>query len=139
MSSYAPGTTPGNTDPFLTAAEVAQFLKVDKSTVRRWIARGKLPAYRAGDKAVRVRLSDVERLIAPLHSRHQTESKAVTESLNVRPLTVEQQQQGLRALADLQRLHDELHAKKGPLELESSGELLAALRDERTQELVRNE
>jgi excisionase family DNA binding protein len=40
---------PGSTsDPLLTAAEVAELLRVDVYSVRRWTRRGELTAYRVG-------------------------------------------------------------------------------------------
>lgn len=38
--------------PFLTASEVAAYLRVDVQTVRRWCASGDLPAVRIADKGV---------------------------------------------------------------------------------------
>jgi excisionase family DNA binding protein len=46
----------------LTAAECARRLGVHKSTVTRWIASGKLPAYRTAGGHHRVRPSDLEKL-----------------------------------------------------------------------------
>lgn len=48
------------TDPqFLTVAEVAAQLRVDPTTVRRWIAAGELPASRLG-KNFRIAAADVD-------------------------------------------------------------------------------
>lgn len=38
------------THELLTAAEVAEILRADESTVRRWVAQGKLPGARVGQK-----------------------------------------------------------------------------------------
>jgi dCTP diphosphatase len=51
-------------DSFLTVAEVAQLLKLNEQTVRNWIDNGSLPAVRVGPRRVRIRESDLERLIA---------------------------------------------------------------------------
>lgn len=37
-------------DPLLTVRELAERLGADVSTIRRWIAQGKLPAHRIGGK-----------------------------------------------------------------------------------------
>ncbi|MGH2561855.1 MAG: helix-turn-helix domain-containing protein [Thermomicrobiales bacterium] len=50
---------------FLTVAEAAAILKVDRSTVRRWIDRGDLPAVRVGQRSLRVRRNDLDRVIEP--------------------------------------------------------------------------
>jgi excisionase family DNA binding protein len=47
--------------------EVADYLGVHVQTVRTWIRTGKLPARRlAGQRALRIRASDVERVLEPL-------------------------------------------------------------------------
>jgi hypothetical protein len=55
----------------------------------------------------------------------------------VRPLTIKEQQRGLRALKEMQRLRAELAATYGTLKPES-WELVNASRDERTRELMQN-
>ena len=53
----------------------------------------------------------------------------------IRPLTTKEQQQGLRALKEMQLLRAELAAKYGTVTPES-WELLNASRDERTRDLM---
>jgi hypothetical protein len=55
----------------------------------------------------------------------------------IRPLTSKEQQRGLQALREMQRLRAELTAKYGTL-TPTSGELLNEMRDERTRELMQN-
>jgi excisionase family DNA binding protein len=50
-------------DEFLTVAEVAEILKLNQQTVRNWITDGKLPAVRVGQRRVRIRRADFERLL----------------------------------------------------------------------------
>jgi len=50
-------------DEFLTVAEVAAILKLNQQTVRNWITDGKLPAVRVGERRVRIRRTDFERLL----------------------------------------------------------------------------
>ena len=50
-------------DPWLTLAEVAAELRVNPATVRLWIARGRLPATRPGQRKLLVRRSDVDRML----------------------------------------------------------------------------
>lgn len=47
-------------------AEAAQVLGVTDRTIRNYIARGSLPAYRVGDRLVRVMRADVEALFRPI-------------------------------------------------------------------------
>lgn len=53
-----------NTEPLLTAEDVAKRLNVHTETVRRWTRDGKLPAVRLPNRAVRFRSEDVEALLA---------------------------------------------------------------------------
>lgn len=39
---------------WLTIAEAAKLLRVDRSTIRRWIKNGRLPAERFGERAIRI-------------------------------------------------------------------------------------
>ena len=49
----------------LTVAEVAELLKLNEQTVRRWIRTGRLPAVSLGSRQAgyRVRRSDVDELL----------------------------------------------------------------------------
>lgn len=54
-----------NTPTYITIAEAADYLRVDPSTVRRYINTGRLPAYYVGPpgaraRAVRIKLSDLQ-------------------------------------------------------------------------------
>jgi excisionase family DNA binding protein len=51
--------------PFLLLPEVAEYTRVPISTVRHWIATGKLTSVRVGKRRL-VRLSDLEAFVAPL-------------------------------------------------------------------------
>ena len=51
------------TDNLMTQAGAAEYLAVNERTVRRLIADGQLPAHRVGSRLVRVRRSDVEKLL----------------------------------------------------------------------------
>jgi excisionase family DNA binding protein len=50
-------------DEFLTVAGVAKILKLNPQTTRNWITEGKLPAVRLGERRVRIRRTDFERLL----------------------------------------------------------------------------
>jgi excisionase family DNA binding protein len=54
-------------DEKLGLPDAGRLLGVDQRTIRRYIAAGKLPAYRlAGGRVLRVRRGDVEALLTPL-------------------------------------------------------------------------
>jgi excisionase family DNA binding protein len=124
-------------EPYLTVVQAAEHFSVHPSTVRRWIDRGRLPAYRLGDKRIGVRPSDLARLVAPRPARAEHGGRmAQSERLVIPPLTKEQQRQGFQALAELERLSAAIAAKHGKLTPES-WELLNQSRDERTRDLMR--
>ncbi|MGP5251486.1 helix-turn-helix domain-containing protein [Brachybacterium alimentarium] len=50
----------------LSIAEAAEQLGLTEKTIRRYIAAGKLPAYRVGSRTVRIKSSDLERLLKPI-------------------------------------------------------------------------
>lgn len=52
-------------DEYCTVAEAARLLKVNPSTIWRWIADRKLPAFRVGARRIRLKRQDVAALIQP--------------------------------------------------------------------------
>ncbi|QNE46915.1 DNA-binding protein [Glaciihabitans sp. INWT7] len=54
------------TDPKLSICECAEHQGTSELTIRRWIAKGLLPAERLGPKLIRVRLSDLEAMGKPI-------------------------------------------------------------------------
>jgi excisionase family DNA binding protein len=50
-------------DGYLPIAAAAELAGVSPATVRRWCRDGKLTEHRVGDRVVRVRRADVERLL----------------------------------------------------------------------------
>ena len=51
---------------YLSLDQAAERLNVSKRTIRRAIAAGELPAYRMGQRVVRVKADDVEALLRPI-------------------------------------------------------------------------
>ncbi len=54
-----------NEKEYFTVAEAARLLDVSTPTVWRWVNSGWLPAYRIGAKAIRIRRTDLQRVVAP--------------------------------------------------------------------------
>jgi nicotinate-nucleotide adenylyltransferase len=52
-------------ESYLTMAAAAKLLDVSSSTVRRWIGKGKLQAYRIGPRTVRVKKEDILAMVPP--------------------------------------------------------------------------
>jgi excisionase family DNA binding protein len=55
---------PDSPDELMTVAEIAAALRLIQATIRNWIASGKLPALRLGQRRVRVKRADFDRLVA---------------------------------------------------------------------------
>jgi excisionase family DNA binding protein len=124
-------------EPYLTVGQAAEQLSVHPSTIRRWIDRGRLAAYRLGEKRIGVKPSDLAGLVSPRPARQAHERRmAQAQRPVIPPLTKEQQRRGLQALAELERFRDELAARYGKLTPES-WELINQSRDERTRDLMR--
>ena len=53
--------------PYLTIRETAVLLALSTRTIHRYIAEGKLKAYRVGgEKAIRIKWEDIETLLIPV-------------------------------------------------------------------------
>jgi excisionase family DNA binding protein len=50
----------------ITIAEAAERLGVNQLTIRRWIDDGTLPAYRLGQKNIRIKPDDLSALLKPI-------------------------------------------------------------------------
>jgi excisionase family DNA binding protein len=118
---------------FLTIAEAAAILKVDRSTIRRWIDRGDLPAYRVGQRAVRLRRDELDRMITPMRASG-TETDELTK-LKERKLTPEERDRALKAIEDARKLALEIYERRGRKLFSPSVEIIHEMRDERTEHL----
>ncbi len=60
-----------------TVPEAARLLQVSQTTIWRWIASSKLPAYRIGPRRIRIRREDLQRVIRPVERRERATGKHV--------------------------------------------------------------
>jgi excisionase family DNA binding protein len=129
---------------WLTIGEAVRQLKVGRTTLYRWVKQGRLKTYRVGPKAVRIRRSDLQRLITPVPGAG--EEAGVEEaqtahihgsSAAVRPLTDEEQQRALAWAEASRRLLARQRAQRGgrPFE-DESWPLIRAAREERSERLL---
>jgi excisionase family DNA binding protein len=101
------------------------------STIRRWIRQGKLPAYRVGDKGIRVRYGDVMQLLTPVGNGHEDGQRADNRLPQPSHLTDEEQHRAHEAVETARALQHELRAEYGTMTPES-WEFLKESREERT-------
>jgi len=55
----------GRPDGYLGVSEAARLLGVNRVTVWRWIAAGRIPVWRAGPRTARIKKADLDRLLVP--------------------------------------------------------------------------
>jgi excisionase family DNA binding protein len=126
---------------YLTVAEAAETLRVDRSTVRRWIANGDLPAYRVGPRRVRIKRDDLLHVVRSTKEETSPEPRfgmhyvGSDEELR-RPLTEEERDHALAALEAGNRVREELLRQRGGVPFSPSWELINEARDERTEQLL---
>lgn len=122
-------------DDFCTVAEAAAMLGVSASTVWRWVDAGKLPAFRVGPKAIRIKRRDVEAAVRP----HRAEAARggmtrvytdIKEAL--RPMSAGERERGLKALDAAERLAKEIRARRNGELLPDSVEIIREAREERS-------
>jgi excisionase family DNA binding protein len=116
----------------LTIAEAAKLLKVSTVTLHRWIKQGRLPAYHVGPRKVRIKRSDLSKLLT-LSTRE--EVSAVPERITVRPLTDAEVREGLEALQESEALIQRLRERRQGQPLAPSWPLIRKEREERSQRL----
>jgi excisionase family DNA binding protein len=128
----------------LTIVEAARQLKVSRVTVHRWLKAGQLQAYHVGPKAVRIRRSDLERLLRPFSREEVSTMKeqpstpaptSFTRLDQVPALTEEQKRQALAAVEQARQLGERILARRGGVPLTDSAEIIRAARDERSRQL----
>lgn len=125
---------------YVTVAEAAKRLNVSHPTVWRWIRAGKLAAIRVGPKAIRIDEAELATLVQPV-GRSREEVNTVKDTLSMQtsidttPLTDEERQRGLAALAELDALHERMLAARGVQPFPSSVDDIHQMRDERSAHL----
>lgn len=50
-------------DQYVRIGEAAKYLGVSTKTVRNWISSGRVPGYRVGGRIIRIKKSELDRLI----------------------------------------------------------------------------
>ena len=122
-------------DDYMTVQGAAADLKVAKSTVRRWIASGDLPAYRIGKRRIALKRSDVAALISPARGYSVKGGDiARAEPQPIGRLTDQEKERARAALAAATQLQADLLARHRGKRFSPSWELLDEARDTRSQQ-----
>jgi excisionase family DNA binding protein len=122
----------------LTIAEAARWLRVSTVTLHRWLKTGRLPAYRIGPRAVRIRREDLMRMVTPTtpeEARAAAEPQSPAVQATVRPLTDEEKRRTLAALATARELGERILARRGGQPLDESWPIIRAAREQRSRQL----
>jgi len=110
-------------DPFYTIREAAKALRVSQGTVWRWVRDRKLPAYKVGDRAIRIKREDLPRVLKRTDAGVEEAAKEATTPDKEQQLLVLKQAQALRAKIE----------RRVGKPLPSSAEEIRALREERAR------
>jgi excisionase family DNA binding protein len=129
----------GRDGDFYTVAEAADELGISPSTVWRWIQSEKLPAYRVGPKAIRIKKTDLASAVRPAGPSRK-EVSAIDQSMtivrtDIKPLTKAEIQRGLAALAEAKALRQALLRRRKGKPLPSSWQIIRRAREERSRDL----
>ena len=61
-----PSSSAARSSPLISIAQAAERLDLSKNTIRKYIADGKLPAYRVGQKLIKLDPADLDRFAKPI-------------------------------------------------------------------------
>lgn len=129
-------------DDFLTVPETAELLKVSSVTVSRWLKQGRLPAYRVGPRAVRIRRIDVQELLTPAAANSDEETRAVSSrgrptssdsTAAMSPVSTLDEQ--LAVLEELAALRDRILARRKGRTFASASDEVTKTRQKRRKRL----
>ena len=118
-------------------AEAARLLKVSQSSVWRWIRRGQLKAYRAGQRGVRLKLADVEAALSPVSEEiiPQRIYTSMEDIKRLEPISEERKRYALAIVEKLRRNRARQLEERGGIPFSPSWKLINEARDERTKQI----
>ena len=138
--------SPQSEDDLLTKAEAAKLLRVSPVTISRWLKQGRLPAYRLGPRAVRIRRADVQALLRPAFgpevapepmqtsaAPYEHDPSVIDHELiaSIKPLTEEEREEALAAMRAARELRERILTRRGERPLPPSWPLIRQAREER--------
>jgi excisionase family DNA binding protein len=88
------------TNTYLTVSEAARLLGVSRTTIWRWIDKGRLRAYRVGQRTIRIRDEDLEAQLTPIQQPGSESPKPGKEDIwaNYDPVKARRALESLRGL-----------------------------------------
>lgn len=124
-------------EELLTIAEVAKLLKVSVVTLHRWLMQGRLPAYRLGPRGVRIRRSDLGKVLTPTLEEADTsgEETSAGAGLTFCPLTEAEADRRLAAIKQVQAIREEMLAQRQGKPFAPSWPMIRKAREERSKRL----
>lgn len=124
-------------EELLTIAEVAKLLKVSVVTLHRWLKQGRLPAYKLGPRCVRIRRSDLGKVLTATPGEADTAGEEMSAGTGggFRRLTDEEVERRLAAIKEAQALRGRMLAERGGKPFSPSWPLIRRAREERSKQL----
>lgn len=113
---------------YLTLSEAANLMKVSLITIKRRVKQGRLPAYHAGSRAVRIRKDDLAQVLT-LFSQA---AKPLTEGFTGRRLSEAEAKELLTLLEEAETRGKEFLRRHGNRPLSPSWEIINEERDARS-------
>jgi excisionase family DNA binding protein len=117
-------------------AQAASALGVSVSTIWRWIDAGRMPAFRLGPKAIRIKKEDAESALTPASDR-----VAPTNAMRIyddpeeakKPPTDDEIERLRAAIAGMDAVRESIRKRRKGVPLPSSAPLIRESREERSR------
>ena len=122
-------------DDFYTVAEAARVLRVSVSTVWRWIDSGRLPAYRVGQRRIRIRTQDLRTIVRPFREGARARRAGRTEPIELVPMFPTEAEDQMAVIEKLRAFQEEILARRGGKLFPPSWIDINEAREERSREL----
>jgi excisionase family DNA binding protein len=127
---------PGQDTDLLTVAEAARVLKVSRITLDRWLKDGRLPSYRVGPRATRIRRGDLTIVMTPRSRAEQSPMKETQPVLTIPGRMTEDAAARQWAAYEAAKAHIEhMHARHGGTPRTESWPIIREARDERASQI----
>ena len=122
-------------EEFYTIREAARILRVSVSTIWRWIDSGRLPAYRVGQRRIRIRRNDLGTMIQPFTGGKEGKMTKGEERVEVFKMSPNEARDQLAVVAEARRLQEQILARREGRLLPPSWPELNQSRDKRAETL----